>query len=244
MAFRAPVFAVLLFAASSPGQAATGAEDSPIASTSEPLQQETGGSSLAEELELLLAGCAFCDPSPPPPAAPAPSRKALLCKGHLDETGSVCCTAGCGQSRVQCAETADVCSGSRRGDLTTKANCVRAAPRSGHAHLAHTTPKPPSLPPSFSTRHTPSQPVPASLIVVRMARRGAVSLHYPTCRQTVSAQAWRLCALRAPGLRPAFLAARRTTTPAGAQHAPGSQKASCQTRRGPLPPTPVLALAL
>jgi hypothetical protein len=53
------------------------------------------------------------------------SHGALPCNGMVGE-GGVCCTAGCGQSRVQCAETADVCPAARqghRGDKTTQANC-------------------------------------------------------------------------------------------------------------------------
>ena len=70
--------------------------------------------------------CQFCAPPSPPSSPrppPAPSRRAALCKGILDATETICCTAGCGQSRKQCAETADVCDGTRRGDQTTKANC-------------------------------------------------------------------------------------------------------------------------
>lgn len=80
--------------------------------------------------------CQFCappDPPSPPRPPPTPSRRAALCKGFLDATETICCTAGCGQSRKQCAETADVCDGTRRGDQTTKANCCpRVIREAGH----------------------------------------------------------------------------------------------------------------
>ena len=62
--------------------------------------------------------------SPPPPPPPPPPG--LCVGGARSADGLTCCTGGCGQSRAQCAETADVCNGFRKGDETTKANCVRA----------------------------------------------------------------------------------------------------------------------
>ena len=54
---------------------------------------------------------------------------ASLCAGTLADDRMTCCTLGCGQSRVQCAETHDVCEGRNRGDATTKANCCPSAIR-------------------------------------------------------------------------------------------------------------------
>ena len=63
------------------------------------------------------------------PATPVSAKE--LCTGVASISTGVCCTTGCGQSRLQCSETDDVCKGTHRGDATTKANCcpsvIRAA---------------------------------------------------------------------------------------------------------------------
>lgn len=66
------------------------------------------------------------------------SSSASGCAGVVSELGgppAVCCTLGCGQSRKACAETPDVCEGSRRGDETTKQSARRALQKNALARL-------------------------------------------------------------------------------------------------------------
>ncbi|MFN9939380.1 MAG: hypothetical protein ACK56I_07885, partial [bacterium] len=61
-------------------------------------------------------------------SGPHPLASTLCASGAV--SGSVCCMAGCGQSRSQCDETEDVCNHRGGGALTTKANCCPSAIRS------------------------------------------------------------------------------------------------------------------
>eukprot|EP00316_Scyphosphaera_apsteinii_P012138 CAMPEP_0119322092 /NCGR_PEP_ID=MMETSP1333-20130426/57266_1 /TAXON_ID=418940 /ORGANISM="Scyphosphaera apsteinii, Strain RCC1455" /LENGTH=419 /DNA_ID=CAMNT_0007329235 /DNA_START=18 /DNA_END=1277 /DNA_ORIENTATION=+ len=156
----------------------------------------------ASQAEMQCLGCRcracqFCIQPPPPPAPPPPTfisakERLALCSGTPNDDTTICCTAGCGQSRTQCAETVDVCSGTRRGDMTTKANCCPSVIRASgvictrkkggvapciipgfafppaNPKPPNPPPPPPPRPPRHPKRRPPPPPQPPSPLVQKL----------------------------------------------------------------------------